>query len=168
MKIQIIGYSGSGKSTLAAALGERLGLPVLHLDTVHFYGHWQERSPEEMAARVRRFLAENRGWVIDGNYSGVAPERFGMSDMTVFLDINRVTCFFAALGRYRTYRGKCRESCGCPEKFDREFIRWLLWEGRGREKKRAMLEKCPGERVILKSRRQVRRFLERFEEVKSC
>ena len=43
MKIAILGTSGSGKSTLAKRLGERYGLPVLHMDTVHFLPGWVER-----------------------------------------------------------------------------------------------------------------------------
>ena len=49
MKIAILGTSGSGKSTLAKRLGERYGLPVLHMDTVHFLpgpampGGWKKR-----------------------------------------------------------------------------------------------------------------------------
>lgn len=42
MKIAILGTSGSGKSTLAKRLGERYGLPVLHMDTVHFLPGWVE------------------------------------------------------------------------------------------------------------------------------
>ena len=34
------------------------GLPVLHLDTVQFYGNWNERSLEEQNARVQKFLEE--------------------------------------------------------------------------------------------------------------
>ena len=37
-KILIIGCSGSGKSTLAVALGEKLGLPVVHLDQLWWGG----------------------------------------------------------------------------------------------------------------------------------
>ena len=70
MKIAILGTSGSGKSTLAKCLGERYGLPVLHMDTVHFLPGWVERPFAEEEAIVRQFLDENAGgWVIDGNYS---------------------------------------------------------------------------------------------------
>lgn len=56
MKIAILGTSGSGKSTLAKRLGETYGLPVLHMDTVHFLPGWVERPFEEEETIVRRFL----------------------------------------------------------------------------------------------------------------
>ena len=52
MKIAILGTSGSGKSTLAKRLGERYGLPVLHMDTVHFLPGWVERPFAEEEAIV--------------------------------------------------------------------------------------------------------------------
>ena len=67
MKIAIVGYSGSGKSTLAKFLSEKLNLPVLYLDTVHWLPGWQERPKEETKAIVAKFLDENKGWVIDGS-----------------------------------------------------------------------------------------------------
>lgn len=60
MKIMIIGTSGSGKSTLAQTLGQRYGVPVLHLDAVHFLPGWVERTPEEETALVEQFLDRNR------------------------------------------------------------------------------------------------------------
>ena len=60
MKIAILGTSGSGKSTLAKRLGERYGLPVLHMDTVHFLPGWVERPFAEEEAIVRQFLGGER------------------------------------------------------------------------------------------------------------
>lgn len=163
MKIQIIGYSGSGKSTLAAALGRLYDIPVLHLDNAHWYGAWQERSDEEMEALVADFMSVNTdGWIIDGNYSRIAPVRFTESDMTVFLDFGRLYCFFSAWRRYRKWRGASRESCPCPEKFDKEFRRWLLFDGRTRARQTRHLEnlaKTSGRQIVLKNRPAVKRFI---------
>lgn len=139
MKIQIIGYSGSGKSTLARKLAAFYGIPFLHLDCVQFYGDWQERSKEEQSEIVRRFLAENESWVIDGNYSKVAPERFKMSDLTIYLNYGRFYCYKKAKERYLTYKGRSRESCPCNEKFDFVFRKWLLWDGRRKERRKKNL-----------------------------
>ena len=165
MKIQIIGYSGSGKSTLAQKLGEIAGIPVLHLDSTHFYGDWQERTAEEQAEIVRDFIASNDSWVIDGNYTSVATERFAMTDMTIFLDFNRWFCFFSAYRRSRKYRGTVRPDLGMPEKFDRSFRRWLLIDGRTKERKQKHVDNLnatSGEKVVLKNRRQVLKFIEEF------
>lgn len=165
MKIQIIGYAGSGKSTLARKLSEIANLPVLHLDSTHFYGDWQERTAEEQAEIVRDFLAANDSWVIDGNYTSVATERFAMTDVTIFLDFNRWFCFFSAYRRSRQFRGVVRPDLGMPEKFDRSFRRWLLIDGRTKERKQKHLNNLnatSGQKVVLKNRRQVRKFLEQF------
>lgn len=168
MKILIIGYSGSGKSTLAQRLGETLNLPVLHLDSVHFFGNWQERTVEEQTELVRRFLAQNSCWIIDGNYSSVATERFERSDVTVFLKLNRFSCFFAAWKRYKQHKGRCRADLPCEEKFDKEFRRWVLWKGRTKEREQklqGLLEKTQGKKVVLKNRRQINKFVEEMQSV---
>lgn len=168
MKIQIIGYSGSGKSTLAAQLGEIAGLPVLHLDSTHFYGDWQERSFEEQSQIVRDFLAENAdGWVLDGNWGKIAPERFAVTDMTVLLLLPRWTCFWSAYRRYRKYRNEPRPDLGCCEKFDPSFRRWVLWEGRAKSRRKTLFDKLNqtrGEKIVLKTRRQIKSFVKRFSE----
>ena len=161
MRIQIIGYSGSGKSTLAQRLGEMYGLPVLHLDTVQFYGNWNERSLEGQNARVQKFLEENKGWVIDGNYARVCPQRFSMADVCIFLDFARVPCLAANLRRWWQYRGKARPSLGCEEKFDAEFFWWIMHEGRTKAR-RAQHEAhfaAAKQGVRLCTHRQVNKYL---------
>ncbi|MCH5152273.1 MAG: DNA topology modulation protein FlaR [Clostridiales bacterium] len=165
MKIQIIGYSGSGKSTLAKKLGEIANVPVLHLDSTHFYGDWQERTAEEQAEIVRAFLAENDNWVIDGNFTSVATERFEKTDITIFLDFGKWSCFWAAYWRSKRFRGQARPDLGCVERFDRSFRRWLLIDGRTKERRQkhlANLNATSGQKVILKNRRQVYKFIEQF------
>lgn len=130
MKIQIIGYSGAGKSTLAQVLGDHYQIPVLHLDNVNFQGDWTSRPMDLQQRMVRDFLEDHQDWVIDGNYHHLAPERFAAADLTIFLDYSRPYCLYKAWQRYRHYKGRTRESCNSPEKFDLEFVFWILWQGR--------------------------------------
>lgn len=165
MKIAVIGYSGSGKSTLAKTLSEKLGLPLLYLDRIQFTPGWVERDRAEALALVDAFL-EYDSWIIDGTYPAFRLERrMAEADLILFLDFNRFTCLKQAFGRYLSCRGSVRESAadGCLEKFDWEFLRWLLWEGRA-QKRAAMFQniaaRWPEKTTILKNRRQVEAFLQ--------
>ena len=96
-------------------------------------------SLEEARALTAAFL-ERESWVIDGNYAGLLQERrMEEADRIVFLDVCRGRCLLQALGRYWRHRGTVRDSAapGCVEKLDGEFVRWLLWEGRSRERREA-------------------------------
>jgi len=166
MKIAIIGYSGSGKSTLAKALGELYNCKALFLDAVNFTSNWEERDTGEAVRLVEDFLDREDAWVIDGNYQRFLQERrLEEADRIIFMDFGRFTCFRRAWSRYRRYRGKTRESMaeGCDEKFDGEFIRWILWEGRT-PKHRAhyanIVKRYSQKTVVLKDQRQLDAFLE--------
>ena len=67
-RIVILGNAGSGKSTLARALGQRLGLPVVHLDTLFWEPGWIEPEADRFRARVRAALASET-WICEGNYA---------------------------------------------------------------------------------------------------
>lgn len=165
MKIAVIGYAGAGKSTLARALGEKYGVPVLHFDRVQFLPSWEERDRAEAHRLVHEFM-ENPAWVIDGTYSKFEYERrLAEADEIVFLDLPRMTCFFRALKRYFRFRGKSRPDMadGCCEKMDPEFMWWLLWKGRTRQKREKFqnaVEQYPEKTVVLKSQREIDRYLE--------
>jgi adenylate kinase family enzyme len=143
-------------------LANRFGIPLLHLDNVHFFDQWQERPIEEENRIVRTFLSENESWVIDGNYNRVAPERFAQSDVTIYLNYNRLYCYLKSFERYRANRGKTRSSCGCIEKFDGEFQRWILFEGRTKKRRishLSNLSKTPGRQLVFKNVRQLEKWL---------
>ena len=166
MKIAIIGYSGSGKSTTAHKLAEKYNIPVLHLDSVYWMENWTERPVQQSKAIVAQFMLDNDSWVIDGNYKALLQaERFDRADMIVFFSFNRFTCFFRALGRYIKYKGRTRPDMapGCNEKFDFEFMKWILLDGRTTQKKKAyrnMCKKYSNKVVILKNQKQLDSFLE--------
>jgi len=165
MKVAVIGYSGAGKSTLARALGERYGVPVLHMDWVYWVPDWQVRDREEAHRIVHEFM-EQPQWVIDGNYTKFEYERrMAEADRIIFLNFSRLACFFRAWKRFFQFRGATRADMGegCTEKMDLEFMKWILWKGRTqREKKgyRFTLSEYPEKVDILRSQREINRYLE--------
>lgn len=136
MKICIIGFSGSGKSTLAKRLAKFYNINALHLDSVHFLPNWVEREDSDMQEIVRNFMRNNDSWVIDGNYSRIAKERFSEADLIIFLKYNRFFCLRNVISRYKKYKNTTRNDManGCNEKIDKEFISWVLYKGRKKAK----------------------------------
>ena len=162
-RILIIGCSGAGKSTLARKLGEKTGLPVVHLDALFWKPGWVESEREVFDARVLAEL-EKPAWIIDGNYARTLPVRLEKCDGVIYLDFPRWLCILGVLKRVLTTYGTVRPDMpeGCPERFDWEFLKWVWnFNRNNREKTWAQLEKLPAEKVmILKNRREVRRFLQ--------
>ena len=166
MKIAIIGYSGAGKSTLAETLSNYYSIPKLHMDTLQFQPNWQDSDRDWMKSEMKKFLTTHSDWVIDGNYSWCCyEERMGQADQIIFLNFSPWTCLFRALKRYLTYRGKVRESmaAGCPERFDWDFIRWILWDGRSKsakERYKGIQETYPEKVILLRSQKEIDHFLD--------
>lgn len=164
MKIAIIGYSGSGKSTLAAALAAWYGLPLLHLDCVHWLPGWVEQDPAEELKTVADYMDSHSDWVIDGNYSDLLQaRRLAEADEIVFLSFNRISALFRAWKRSRDYAGRSRPSMteGCDEKFDGEFICWILRDGRTktcRQRYAAICRQYAGKVTVIKNQRQLGKY----------
>ena len=165
MKITIIGYSGSGKSTLAENLARSYSIPKLHMDTLQFQPGWIDSDRDWMEEEMKQFLSNNRDWVIDGNYSWCYyEERMEQADQIIFLNFSRWNCLYRGLRRYRRYKGRVRESmaAGCPERFDWEFIRWILWDGRtknAKERYRNIRSIYLDKFITLKKQKELDRFL---------
>lgn len=163
-RIALIGPGGAGKSTLARQIGERLNLPVIHLDAHYWHEGWTEMPKEEWAQMVAEMVG-HEAWVIDGNYGGTMALRLAAADTILFLDLPPPLCIWRVLSRYGRHRGRSRPdmAVGCPEKLDLVFLRWI-WNYR-RDRRPNILEMLArytdGRKIVhLQTAGQVRRFLD--------
>jgi adenylate kinase family enzyme len=150
-RIAIIGPPGSGKSTLARELGERLALPVTHLDAHFWSAGWVQSEQAQWRERVRALAAGER-WIIDGNYSSTMDLRLPLADTIIFLDFPRWICLLRVLRRWLIYRGDNRPDLppGCPERIDLDFLRWIWnYPQRSRPKTVALLRELQTEKRIV-------------------
>lgn len=159
----MIGSGGAGKSTFALRLGEKLGLPVIHLDREYWLAGWVEPPKDEWRLKALELCAGD-SWVMDGNYSGTLDVRLAACDTVVFLDLPRVMCAWRVLKRAYKYKGVIRPDMaeGCPEQMTLEFLLWV-WDypRRSRPKVLARLGELDGSKQIyrLRSSAEVERFL---------
>ncbi len=162
-RIVILGCSGSGKSTLARRLGEKLDLPVVHLDALFWQPGWVESPPEVFRERVAQAVAGDR-WVCDGGYSRTYDLRFPRADAIIWLERPRWLCLLRVTTRWIAHWGRTRADMGpgCPEKVDLAFYRLIWnWEARTRAKIEAGLARyAPNTpRMVLDSDAAVEGFL---------
>lgn len=135
-RILVIGSPGAGKSTLAHQIAARTGLPLFHLDRMHWLPGWIERDRGEARQHLVEVLEQDR-WIIDGNYGSTMPQRIQRADTVIWLDYPTHLCLWRELKRWRQYRGKARPDMteGCPERFNLEFFLYVLmfrgnWQSR--------------------------------------
>lgn len=161
-KVLIIGCGGAGKSTLARKMGEKTGLPVVHLDKLFWHPGWVESKKDEIDEKIY-FELEKPQWIMDGNYNRTLPERLKHCDTVIYLDFSRLACLLGVCKRVLTTYGTVRPDMadGCPERFDLDFLKWVWnFNKNKRESYYRMLNEADGiETIVLKNRRMVKRFL---------
>jgi adenylate kinase family enzyme len=168
-KILVIGSGGSGKSTLATRLGEKLNLPVIHLDA-HFWNAGWVATPEEEWRKKVEALIQGEAWIMDGNFSHTFDLRFPVADTVIFLDTPRLICLWRVIKRWLYYsltnQTRPDLAAGCPEQMDWEFYQWVWnYPERTRPKTLEMMEKYKEGRtmVVLRSKGEVEKFLIEME-----
>jgi adenylate kinase family enzyme len=162
-RILVIGSGGSGKSTVAKEIASRLGLPLVHLDSLYWHPGWRATENSAWDRVVEELIAAPR-WVIDGNYGRTLDVRLTRCDTVIFLDLPRVVCLWRAVKRRLAFRGRNRPDMApdCPERLTWEFVRWIwTYPGRRRADVLHRLARLgAGQRaIVLSSSREVRRFL---------
>lgn len=127
-RVMIIGQPGSGKSTLARELGLRTGLPVVHIDTIHWQPGWVERSRDEKTRLCSEVEARDR-WIFEGGHSVTWENRVARADLLIWIDRSATLRFWRVLLRTLIQRGSYRPDLpdNCPELLANlpEFLRFM-------------------------------------------
>lgn len=164
-RIIIIGCGGAGKSTLARQLGDKLNIPVVHLDRLFWKPGWVEETPEEFDRKLAAEL-EKPCWIMDGNFNRTMPQRVAKCDTIIYLDFSRFACLLGVVKRVVTTYGKVRPDMGegCPERIDFEFLKWVWNYSKNKRELnyRLLNEAAHAETIVLKNRRSVKRFLQQL------
>ena len=172
-RVMITGGPGSGKSTLARALGAATGLPVFHMDKLHWKPGW---VPRPLAEKVPLAHAiENRTrWIFEGGLSTTYDHRAARADTLIWLDLPIGLRFWRVLRRLITSYGRTRPDVteDCPEVFHSETIAFWKWIWNTRHSHRTRLLRLIAAHPHLTvhhltSRRAVRDFYARIGE-KHC
>jgi adenylate kinase family enzyme len=99
-RIVVTGPTGAGKSQLANALGARLGIRVVHLDTLFWKPGWVATPPAEWETLQRREL-DAPEWIVDSQADDMLPDWLYAADTVVFVDASPLRCLWRVARRRR-------------------------------------------------------------------
>lgn len=149
-RVMVIGQPGSGKTTFARHLGAITGLPVVHIDRIHYRAGWEERTQAEKTALCEGVHARDR-WIFEGGHARTWPERLDRADTVIWLDLPLPLRFWRLIRRTVRHYGRARPEmpAGCRERFDLAFFAFV-WRTRdsGWQQARRLLDSAPeGKRI---------------------
>ncbi|MDO9525684.1 MAG: AAA family ATPase [Gemmobacter sp.] len=167
-RVMIMGQPGSGKSTLARHLGQATGLPVFHMDQIHWEPGWIERRQAESVALAQGVEARDQ-WIFEGGLSQTYASRAARADVIIWLDFPLGLRFWRVVRRTLTGLGRNRPDLprDCPERPSTGTLVfwWYIWTSRHSGRRRiahAVAEAPPGTPVFqVQSLAEVRQCLDR-------
>lgn len=146
----MIGCSGSGKTRMACALGEKLGLPVVHLEQLWGEPGRETVTVEEFDQKLDAIL-ETQKWIIDGNFSRTMPLRLQYCDTIIYLDYSRWSCLL----------GMCQQAWGSSKTVHWDLVRQIWnYNHNNRNLNDIWIAQAKhAQSIVLKNRREAKAFL---------
>ncbi len=138
-RVMLIDQPGAGKSRLAQKIGDITGLPVIHIDLIHWKPGWVERTGPEKDVLCAEVHAQDR-WIFEGGRSSTWPVRYRRCDTLIWLDYPLRTRLWRVLLRTLKNWGRSRPDLppDCPERLSWTFFSYIL---RTRHSSRALMQK---------------------------
>ncbi|TIW61012.1 MAG: AAA family ATPase [Mesorhizobium sp.] len=104
-RIFVIGNGGSGKSWLAERLAERLHVPSVHLDDLHWLPNFAGERPRGERDRLVAEAADDSLWVMEGVYGSILKQVLQRVTTLIWLDLPVEECVSNILQRGQTGGG---------------------------------------------------------------
>jgi len=128
-RIVILGSSGTGKTTFGRQLAEKLGVNVLHLDSVYWEKDWHNLDKEAFYKYMKQYLTKHDNWVIDGNYTNNEhfKHRLDLADAIIILDFGKQVSLQGIHMRADEFKHQVRSDMaeGCYEGIDQVFLKYV-------------------------------------------
>lgn len=139
-RVMIVGGPGSGKSTLARSLSDVTGLPVFHMDHLHWKAGWVERARVEKVPMALEIEARP-SWIFEGGLSATYDNRLARADTLVWLDLPVRLRLWRVMMRTFKHRGQSRPDLpeGCPEGMSFHTLAFFYYIWRTRQSHRVKL-----------------------------
>jgi adenylate kinase family enzyme len=161
-----MGRAGSGKSTVAACLGEALGIPVVHLDSLFWDATWQPVG-WTIFGRLEESEAAADEWIIDGNYvtSPGFGTRIGRAQLVVVVEARLFVCLWRVICRSLFLAKASRRDLptGARDRLSLGFLKWVLrWGSRHPDFAHELSLQTAAPVVVLRSAGDVDRLVRRL------
>jgi len=161
-KILIVGGPGSGKSVLSFNLGQRLNIPVYHLDEIHIKCDTEKNGKDYRNHKILEIL-KNDSWIMDGNYRGTLKERVNECDAIIFLDYPTYKLIYGVLSRnVKNYKKTDKKISSVKKIFDFSLIALICdWRKTKRKDVINLLDKTDKKIYIFKQRMKLNNWFQK-------